>query len=175
MSRSYGEIKMLSFCRKMSDRELKVMNQHPSLPDNFMTLDSAPFRISWCQKPPSGPKWGRKIGAARRLSKSVKNKFDHFGFFALREKCLKVSENMFDTFWRFLTWPLSAGPFKLMSTNFLKCNFVQLIATCLPCISSWSWTSFKHNLCNVMLMQFIWNYFDNNVCNVIRDLKLKAN
>ena len=61
---------------------------------------------------------GKKKGAARKLSKSVENLFDTFWrfltFFALRENCRKVSKNfltLFDDFWRFLTWPLSAGPF----------------------------------------------------------------
>ena len=64
------------------------------------------------------PKRGRKTGAARKLPKSVENIFDTFwrflSFLALREKRQKVSKiflTLFDDFWRFLTWPLSAGPF----------------------------------------------------------------
>ena len=52
------------------------------------------------------------------MSKSVEKSFDTFRrfltFFALRENCRKVSKNfltLFDDFCRFLTWPLSAGPF----------------------------------------------------------------
>ena len=49
------------------------------------------------------PKRGRKNGAARKMSKSVEKLFDTFWrflrFFALREKCRKVSKN----FWHFLT------------------------------------------------------------------------
>ena len=44
------------------------------------------------------PKRGRKTGAARKLSKSVENLFDIFGrfltFFALREKCRKMSKSV---------------------------------------------------------------------------------
>ena len=47
----------------------------------------------------------------RKVSKIFLTFFD---VFALRENCRKVSKNiltLFDDFWRFLTWPLSAGPF----------------------------------------------------------------
>ena len=71
------------------------------------SLDSEP--------PQEGPEnWCRA-----KIVKKCWNLFDTFwtifdSFFALREKCRKVSKRfltLFDDFWRFLTWPLSAGPF----------------------------------------------------------------
>ena len=66
-------------------------------------------------------------GPARKMSKSVDNSSDTFWrfltLFALREKCRKVSKKyiyiyiyiyiffFFDTFRRFLTWPLPLWPF----------------------------------------------------------------
>ena len=81
------------------------------------------FRSADCKR-------GRKIGAARKLSKSVEKLFDTFwrflALFALRENCRKVSKNfltLFDDFWRFLTWPLSAGPFcNPLICKKLKCS-----------------------------------------------------
>ena len=65
------------------------------------------------QSPPKGPeKWCRV-----KIVKKCRNMFDAFWrfltFFALRENCRKVSKNfltIFADFLRFLTWPLSAGP-----------------------------------------------------------------
>ena len=59
-------------------------------------------------------------GARKRVPREECRKdFWHFlwrflTFFGLGEKCHKVSRmilTLFDDFWRFLTWPLSAGPF----------------------------------------------------------------
>ena len=67
------------------------------------------------------PKRGRKIGAARKLSRSVEKYFWHFlaiyarhflAIYALREKCREVSNNIFGIFWFFFfyvapfCWPL---------------------------------------------------------------------
>ena len=59
-------------------------------------------------------KWAGKLVPRENRRKVLKiclTHFDDFDFFSVREKCRKVSKNIFDTFWRFLTWPFSAGPF----------------------------------------------------------------
>ena len=83
-----------------------------------------PLPRPWCETMVAIPLWAQKTQNPRKgarklkLSKSVENIFDDFWrfltFFALREKYRKVSKiflTLFDDFWRFLTWPLSAGHF----------------------------------------------------------------
>ena len=75
------------------------------------------------------PKRGRKMGAARKLSKSVENIFDTFWrflmFFALREKRRKEPKIFLTFFWRFLTF-FDVAPFRwplLRSTEYLTQEF----------------------------------------------------
>ena len=76
-----------------------------------------PLFFLWKSEP---PKRGQKIGAARKLSKSVENCFDIFltifDVFALCENCRKVSKlflTLFDDFWRFF----NVAPFLLRSAE----------------------------------------------------------
>ena len=61
--------------------------------------------------PQKGPEnWCR----AKIVETSFDTSWRFWTFFALREKCRKVSKiflTLFGAFWRFLLWPLSAGPF----------------------------------------------------------------
>ena len=57
------------------------------------------------------PKRGWKNGAARKLSKSVENLFDTFWRFLTFLPCAKIVEILFDTFWRFLTL-FDVAPFR---------------------------------------------------------------
>ena len=92
---------------------------HMTPQSNSERLTSA--SISRLQKGPE------KRGRAKSGEKCRKC-FRHFStifemFFALRENCRKVSrKTCLDTFWRFLKWPLSAGPF-LQSAEVCKCHF----------------------------------------------------
>ena len=74
--------------------------------------NSRPWWVAYMKFSFSAPRKGRKIGAAQKLSKSVENCFWHVStiFDVYFFPCAKNVEICLDTFWRFLTWPLSAGP-----------------------------------------------------------------
>ena len=61
------------------------------------------------------PERGRKNGAARQMVEKCRKTFWHFltifDVFCPARKLSKNCLTLFDDFWRFLTWPLSAGPF----------------------------------------------------------------
>ena len=66
---------------------------------------------------------GQKIGAERKVSKSLENDFSHsrtiFGTFCPARKLSKVIWSLFDDFWRFLTGPFPPAPFAIRHCSLL--------------------------------------------------------
>ena len=63
----------------------------------------------------------------RKVSKFFYVFWRFLSFFALRENCRKVSKIFLTLFWRFLTWPLSAGPFCNLLKHFTKLCWAKLM------------------------------------------------
>ena len=69
------------------------------------------FELRLYQSPPKGAGKMAPRENCRKVSKNFWHFLTIFGVFCHARKLSKSVEKLFDSFWRFLTWPLSAGPF----------------------------------------------------------------
>ena len=103
----------LNHCRNSKDfplfRGLRLLGKEAQATPQ--TKDNQSWQRDKGHPPSEPPKKGRKIGAARKLSKSVENIFDDLWLFL---PCAKNVENCWKYYWHLLTFwmrPLSPGPF----------------------------------------------------------------